>query len=207
MCTRYYFDRDLPELEEIAEKATHSALADRFIHTHGRPIVTDGMVRPTDVVPVIAPDAKGMRSVFPMQWGFLAVDGKRTLFNARMETAGQKPTFREAWQAHRCIVPAAFYYEWQHFKSPDGKQKTGDKYAIQPNRYTVTWLCGLYRIEDGFPVFVILTKDPTDELATIHDRMPLILPADRIDCWINPSSKPEDIIPYALSEMILERAE
>ncbi|MBQ7429382.1 MAG: SOS response-associated peptidase family protein [Butyrivibrio sp.] len=69
-----------------------------------------------------------------------------------------------------------FYFEWEHFKSADGKVKTGDKYAIQPRDCTVTWLCGLYRIEDGYPVFVVLTKEPTAELSKIHDRMPLMLP-------------------------------
>lgn len=207
MCTRYYIDHTIPELEEIADIAVQTSLASRFIHTHGRPVITDGKVHPTDIVPVIAPNPKGVRSVYPMQWGFIAKDGKRTLFNARMETAGQKPTFKEAWKSHRCIVPAAYYYEWQHFKSPDGKQRTGDKFAIQPKGCTVTWLCGLYRIEDGYPVFVILTKDPTADLELIHDRMPLILPEEQIDAWINPSTKPEDVIPYALSDMILERAE
>ena len=142
-----------------------------------------------------------------MQWGFLARDNKRTLFNARMESAAEKPTFKEAWQSRRCIIPASYYYEWEHFKSPDGKVKTGSKYAIQPTGCTVTWLCGLYRIEDGYPVFVVLTKDPTAELAQIHDRMPLMLPDDKIDEWISPSAQPEDLIPYALSDMVMEKAE
>ncbi len=206
MCTRYALDITQLELKEIIEKAKMSPLTTKFIDTHPRPLVTNGEVRPTDIVPVIAPNAKGEKSVFPMQWGFMASDNKRTLFNARMETAGQKPTFKDAWKSRRCVVPAAYYYEWEHFKSPDGKTKTGDKYAIQPEGSTVTWLCGLYRIEDGFPVFVILTKDPTVELGKIHDRMPLMLPKDKIDDWINPSSIPEELIPHALSEMVIEKA-
>lgn len=124
-----------------------------------------------------------------------------------METAGVKPTFKDAWKSHRCIIPASYYYEWQHFKSPDGKEKTGDKFAIQPAGLTVTWLCGLYRIEEGYPVFVVLTKDPTKELAKIHDRMPLILPTDKIDDWIRPSSDPEEIVRFALEDMVIEKAE
>ncbi|MBQ9305798.1 MAG: hypothetical protein IJ208_22200 [Butyrivibrio sp.] len=45
----------------------------------------------------------------------------------------------------------------------------------------MTWLCGLCRIEDGYPVFVVLTNEPTAELSKIHDRMPLMLPKDMID--------------------------
>ena len=205
MCTRYALEKNLPELMDIIEAASISQLAKKFVATHARPLITFGEVRPTDIVPVIAPDSKGSRGVFPMQWGFLARDNKRTLFNARVETAGEKPTFKEAWLSHRCIIPASYYFEWEHFKSPDGKTQTGDKYAIQPKGCTLTWLCGLYRIEDGYPVFVVLTKAPTAELSRIHDRMPLMLPADRIDEWIDPSSKPEEVIPYALSDMIIEK--
>lgn len=207
MCTRYALEKDLPELKEIADEVLQSLLAQRFVATHARPIVTSGEVRPTDIVPVIAPNAKGLKTVFPMQWGFLNKDNKRTLFNARVETAGEKPTFKDAWQSHRCIIPASYYFEWAHFKSPDGRERTGDRYAIQPSGCTLTWLCGLYRIENGYPVFVILTKAPTVELSKIHDRMPLMLPKDRIEDWINPASNPEELLSYALTDMIIEKAE
>ena len=88
-----------------------------------------------------------------------------------------------------------------------GKTKTGDQYAIQPKGCTVTWLCGLYRIEDGYPVFVVLTKKPTAELSKIHDRMPLMLLKERIADWINPTLNPSEIIPYALTDMITKKAE
>lgn len=202
MCTRYALEYDLPELHDIIKSASRSVLASRFLDSHGRPIVTDGEVRPTDIVPVIAPNSKGHKSVYPMQWGFLTRDNKRTLFNARTETAGQKPTFRDSWKSMRCIIPASHYYEWQHYKSPEGTVKTGDKFAIQPTDCTVTWLCGLYRIENGYPVFVVLTREPTVELAEIHDRMPLMLPENKIDEWIDPASNPEDLLPYALTDMI-----
>lgn len=205
MCTRYALEKDLPEMREIIDVASRSLLAQKFLETHAMPIITNGEVRPTNIVPVIASNAQRMKAVFPMQWGFMAKDNKRTLFNARVETAGEKPTFREAWKSHRCIIPASYYFEWQHFKSPDGKKKTGDKFAIQPAGYTITWLCGLYRIEEGYPVFVVLTKEPTPELSKIHDRMPLILPAEKVEDWIDPSSDPGELLPYALKKMIMEK--
>lgn len=184
-----------------------SSLTSKFVDTHARPLTTDGEVRPTDIVPVIAPNAKGIKSVFPMQWGFLARDGKRSLFNARVESAMKKPTFKDAWKSHRCIIPASYYFEWEHFKSTDGKTKPVIKYAIQPTGCIVTWLCGLYRIEDGYPVFVVLTKEPTAELSKIHDRMPLMLPKEKTDDWISPESNPDEIVPFALSDMVIEKAE
>ncbi|SFG78187.1 SOS response-associated peptidase [Oribacterium sp. WCC10] len=207
MCTRYALEKDLPELADITAFVSRFLLTQKFIDTHARPLITNGEVRPTDIVPVIAPNSKGQRSAFPMQWGFLAKDNKRTLFNARVETAGIKPTFKDAWMSHRCIIPASYYYEWEHMKSIDGKVKTGQKYAVQPKGHTITWLCGLYRIEEGYPVFVVLTKEPTAELAKIHDRMPVMLPENLINDWINPSSNPDEIIRYSLSDMVIEKAD
>ncbi len=100
-----------------------------------------------------------------MKWGFTLPGSKQPLVNARVETAADKPTFSESWRWHRCIIPASWYYEWQHYKTDDGKNKTGDKYLIQPKDSSATWLGGLYRIEDDLPVFTVLTKAPTEELA------------------------------------------
>ena len=78
---------------------------------------------------------------------------------------------------------------------------------IQPKGSSMTWLAGLYRIEDGLPVFTLLTKEPTeDPLRRIHDRMPLILPEDRIDEWINPLTNPKDILRYSITDMVMEKA-
>ena len=52
---------------------------------------------------------------------------------------------------------------------------------IQPKNSTMTWLCGLYRIEEGMPVFVILTREPGEEICFIHNRMPLIMPEDLVN--------------------------
>ena len=68
----------------------------------------------------------------------------------------------------------------------------------------MTWLCGLYRIEEGLPVFVILTREPGDEIRFIHDRMPLILPEDAVDEWIRPDASPEKLLSQAVTDMIYE---
>lgn len=131
MCTRYALEKDLPELKDIFEIAKRSPLTSKFIDTHARPLITDGEVRPTDIVPVIAPNAKGLKSVFPMQWGFLARDGN---------------------------------------------------------------------VVSLMPELNLLWKSPPS-------RMPVMLPKERIDAWISPASNPEEILPYALSDMVVEKAE
>ena len=199
MCCRYWAD-DSPEIREIVEEMNKSPLVDKWHKITG--ITTYGEIRPTNVVPVIASKRSGEKAVFPMKWGF---SGRTLLMNARTETAPVKATFKDAWFSHRCIVPASWYYEWEHIIGNDGKKRTGDKYMIQPKDSVMTWLCGLYRIEDGLPVFVILTREPGEEIRFIHDRMPLIMPEDCVDKWIRPDTKPEDLIKIALTEMVYEK--
>ncbi len=199
MCCRYWAEES-PELRAIVEEMNRSPLVRKWHERTGIKIC--GEIRPTDVVPVIAPNRSGDRAVFPMKWGF---SGKSLLMNARSETAGSKPTFKESWERRRCIVPASWYFEWEHLRGNDGKTHTGDKYMIQPKGSAMTWLCGLYRIEEGLPVFVVLTREPGEEIRFIHDRMPLILPERYIDDWIRPDTKPEELLGEALTEMIFEK--
>ena len=200
MCCRYWTDQS-PELRAIVEEMNRSPLVSKWLETTG--IVTYGEVRPTNVVPVIAPGRTGSRAVFPMKWGY---SGRTLLMNARSETAASKPTFREDWQRHRCIVPASWYFEWEHLTGNDGRKKTGDKYMIQPKGSSLTWLCGLYRIENGLPVFVILTREPGEGIKFIHDRMPLIMPEDLVNEWIRPDADPDELLQHALTDMAFEKA-
>lgn len=210
MCTRFYIDISNEELQEIIAAAENTALAERFMRA-GKPLSTAGEIRPTDVVPVIATAKAGRRAVFPMRWGFHIAglhnaNTISTILNARSETASEKKTFRDSWKQHRCVIPASYYFEWEHLQSPNGKSKAGRKYAIQPKGSSVTWLAGLYRMEEGFPHFVVLTRPPASEIAFIHDRMPVIFPQDSISDWIDPNADPDQIMRSALNEMIYDTA-
>ena len=200
MCCRYWAD-DSPELRPIIGKMNESPLVGKWQKTTA--IKTYGEIRPTDVVPVLASDKAGSQSVFPMKWGF---SGRSLLINARSETAAAKPLFKDAWASHRCIVPASYYFEWEHLIRNDGKAQTGDKYMIRPKGSAMTWLCGLYRIENGLPVFVVLTRAPGDDIRFIHDRMPLIMPEHLVSEWIRPDTKPEDLLDSAVTEMVFKKA-
>ena len=214
MCGRYYIaDKDLlaDDLAEAAEAAASSPLSARFLERLGRAPVTEGEVKPQDIAPVFAPDRSGHKAVYPMRWGFtlpasggMAGSG-RLIINARSETAADRPLFRDAWHSRRCIVPASGYFEWAHYTDENGRRRTGAKYRIQASGQLYTCLCGLYRIEDGLPVFVILTRAPSKELAAIHDRMPLILPAEAADAWLYPGSDPDALLQNALTETDFEK--
>ena len=124
-----------------------------------------------------------------------------------METAAEKASFRDSWAAHRCAIPASWYYEWEHVPTPSGKSKAGDKYAIMSKGGELTWLCGLYRLEDNFPHFVILTREPGEAIAFIHDRMPFILPESEVGHWIDPERNPHMLLGSAITDVVFEKDE
>lgn len=201
MCGRYYLENTIETIPFI-EKMLESSLVRRWKDTSA--VLTSGEMHPADVVPVIASNRSGNQSVFPMKWGYT---GKSLLINARVETASEKPMFRDDWKSHRCIVPASYYFEWEHLKGDNGKSKTGSKYVIQPKGSAVTWLCGLYRFENELPHFVILTRDAAEDIRFIHDRMPLIMPDNMVSEWIRPDADPDTMIKEALTEMISEKSQ
>ena len=201
MCCRYFVDMS-PELRPIVEEMNRSPLARRFLEYSA--VLTSGEIRPTNVAPVIASNRSGNRAVFPMKWGF-TVPGRPLVINARTETAGEKPLFREAWQTHRCIVPASWYYEWEHLTRNDGKKETGAKYLIQPRSAAAVWMCGLYRMEEGLPSFVILTREADESIRFIHDRMPLMLPEEQIGTWIRPGSAADELAALSRTDMVYEK--
>ena len=209
MCTRFYADLD-KELKPFVDEAQQVSFAEQMMTELSRPLSMSGEIRPTDIAAVIAPSRNGQRAVFPMQWGF-SINGLKTpIVNARIESAADKPTFRDSWYRRRCVIPASWYYEWQHYKTRDGRTKTGEKYAIQPKDSEITWLAGLYRFEEKgkfrYPVFVVLTQEPCKAVSAIHDRMPVILPESAIDDWISVGGIPEETIKSALSDVTVEKA-
>jgi len=195
MCSRFWLG-STPETNIIYREAESSPLLAR-----SGSLSPFGEMRPADIVPVIAPDRRGIRAVFPMKWGF---SGRKLLINARAETAAVRSTFRDAWANHRCAVPASWYYEWSHTEE-GGKKRVGSRYRIRTNDGGLAWLCGLYRIEAGFPVFVILTRDSCEAVSAVHDRMPLILPGDRVDGWIRPGATPDDFVRFAVTDLVPEK--
>ncbi len=197
-----------PELRPIVEEMNRSPLAERMRDQLGRPLTSEGEVRPTDIVPVFASARTGEKAVFPMVFGFQPLPGASApLINARSESADRKETFREAWKSHRCLIPASWYYEWEHLVNPATmRTRTGDKYLLQSRGSRWTWLAGLYRLEEvrglRYPAFVILTREAADNIRFIHDRMPVILPTETADDWIRPSSDPKELLKRARTDIL-----
>lgn len=192
MCGRYRIDdgRDSVELHDIIEAVNRRS---------GEPVKTSGEIFPTDLVPVIANSRRLAPSAFAMRWGYTLQDGKH-LINARSETAAIRPMFSEGLRQRRCAVPATNYYEWQRA----GRVKKV-KYDIRPAEGGLFYLAGIYRIEAGRPVFAILTREPAQTIAFIHDRMPVILPSALVKDWLDPTCVPGEILERAITDVVPRR--
>ena len=212
MCCRFYIEDRVDDFSGYFEQVSASPLTGRMAARLARPLKTAGEIFPTDMVPVVAADRKGAVRAFPMVWGFTAeqTGKRRLLINARAETAASTAAFREAWNAHRCIVPASFFFEWG---APPAEgafplTKAGKaRYRIHPAGKPVTWLAGLYRTETAgdltYPVFTILTRESAGDMRAVHGRMPVIFPDPLVEEWILPQNDPARLIDEAVTDLLV----
>ncbi|MEP9355245.1 SOS response-associated peptidase [Xanthobacter sp. KR7-65] len=143
------------------------------------------------------PDS-GARHLDLMRWGLVPsfapdMSGGAKLINARAETAPSKPTFRAAWKARRCIVPADFFYEW---KAVEGRRQP---FLIaradgRPMAFAGLWegwrdpATGLWQ-----RTFTILTCAADPALVPLHERMPVILGEEDIAAFLE-APDPRDLM-------------
>ncbi|MGR3760874.1 SOS response-associated peptidase [Roseobacteraceae bacterium NS-SX3] len=106
-------------------------------------------------------------------------DWKATTFNAKLETAAERPTFRAAWPRNRCIIPASFYYEWT------GRKGAKQPWLISTDSNSPMFFAGLHsRVSSGLRTCTILTRAALPQIAHIHDRTPVILSAEALAPWL-----------------------
>ena len=148
-------------------------------------------IAPTQAVPVIRQNPKEpVRELSLIRWGLIPSWAKdrsvaATMINARSETAGTKPAFRDALKSHRCLIPADAFYEWK--KIGNAKQP----YCFEVNKGALFAFAGIWdRWKDprGNTVETcsILTTSPNAVTSPVHDRMPVILDPDSYDLWLDP---------------------
>ena len=137
-----------------------------------------------------------------MRWGlvpFWAKDPKigARMINARAETVAEKPAFRNALKKRRCLVLADGYYEWQ--KTPTGKRpyriilKSGEPFAMAG--LWETWKDPHGNI---VPSCTIITTTANDFLNPIHNRMPVILPREFEEAWLDSDNDDSETLPSML---------
>ncbi len=148
-------------------------------------------VGPTQPIPVVRL-SEGKRHFSLMRWGLMPSWVKdpaafSLLINARGETVCEKPAFRAAMKYRRCLIPADGFYEWQ--VSGRGKQpfyiraKTGAPLAFAGLWETWTGPNG-----EEVDTAAIVTTRANATLAALHDRMPVIVPPEAFDLWLDCSN-------------------
>ena len=160
--------------------------------------------------------SEGGRRLSMLRWGLVPAWAKEPnigykMINARSETAQQKPSFRAAFKARRCLIPADGFYEWKR----EGKAK--QPYLIglkEGGGFVFAGLWESWRVPAGLPLTgklselepgdvletcTILTTEANPALAPIHPRMPVILPPDAYDPWLAGEAIP--LAPYPAEAM------
>ncbi len=193
----------------FVRRRSSSTLADAFRVNH----ISDDLqpsfnVAPTHNVAVVLDDCA--RQLVSMRWGLIpswvsdpTIGSK--LINARAETLTQKTAFKIAFRNRRCLVVADGFYEWQ--------KQNGTKIPllIQLKSERPFGFAGLYETwtslsGESVPTCTILTTEPNEIVRPIHDRMPVILPKDVEDFWLDSSIEDHRrlldlLLPYPAEEM------
>jgi putative SOS response-associated peptidase YedK len=186
MCGRYAASKDVATLMEEFDVA-------------GPPDETlpeDFNVAPSKQVYMVVDresDEGVQRQLRTAKWGLVpswAKDPKigNRMINARLETAAEKPAFRRAWAKRRCLLPADGYYEWYAGEGP--KQPF---YIHRDDGHSLA-MAGLFEFwkhdDEWLVTTCVLTTDAPDGLGRIHDRMPLLVPQENWQAWLDPQHTP-----------------
>jgi len=177
MCGRFTLYASPEQLAALFDLPEAPILAPRF------------NIAPTQPVGIVRIDPRTRQRAWALTiWGLIPSWSKdpsigARMINARAETVPEKPSFRAAFKRRRCLVPASGFYEWK----PVGKVK--QPYYIGPQDGGIFALAGLWETwvgPDGGEVdsCTILTTDPNDLMATIHNRMPVILAPEDWSEWL-----------------------
>ena len=170
-------------------------------------------ISPGTEVLAVRSDKHAAREAIRMRWGLIPHWAKdpaigHRLANARGESLAERPAFRDAFLAWRCLVPADGYYEWQAL----GRIK--QPWYLRPADAPLFGLAGitaLWRGPSGAVRSVALITMPANALtAPIHDRMPLIVAPEDYGAWLEPGTRDEAALkalvrPYPAQRMTAHR--
>ena len=154
------------------------------------------------ILNIVQLDDKSYKSV-NLLWGLIpswAKDKKisHQLFNARAETLTQKPSFRNAFKHRHCLIPATGFYEWQK------RQSEKQAYHIYQKEHKVFAFAGLWEHweHDSQTLYscTIITRAATSFMEHIHDRMPVIIPKQHYNSWLDNLASPEQLKQLLLSD-------
>ena len=158
-------------------------------------------VAPSQLVYAIAErrrtDDQPHRQLGSFRWGLVPSWAKdpsigNRMINARAETLSSRNAYKRALVRHRCIIPADAFYEWQVRELGGKRQKA--PYVIRHRDGSPLAFAGLWEVwhdaeDQPLRTCVIITTEANRLLAPIHDRMPVVLPPDAWDEWLDPENQ------------------
>ena len=191
MCGRYYVDDETArEIEKLVRQVDRKLRQESMAAIKR---IAEKDIYPTQMAPVLEGRGAFLRCGW-QRWGFPGFQGKQVIFNARCESAMEKPMFRDSIRHGRMVVPAAWFYEWNRRK---------EKNTFYRKDSPVLFMAGCCRQYEDGARFVILTTGANDSMKPVHDRMLLILEEDEIAPWILDEKQAEHILHKA--PCLLER--
>ncbi len=143
------------------------------------------------------------RRLTSMRWGFIphwykAPNDGPLLINARAETIANKPAFRDACRARRCLIPANGFYEWT--KTPHGDRLPWYIHGAAPLVFAGIWQTW----GDGLATCAIVTCKANEKMAELHARMPVLLSPQDWGTWLGETENKAAPLMTAASEDLLQ---
>jgi len=165
MCGRYYNFISKDELSYIS----NNELINEYKNFN---------IVPTSEIAIVIDD-----QIINAKWGFYPtwlkeMKDSKPLINARLETILEKKTFKTPFEKRRCLVLMSGWYEWKQ----EGEYRI--PYAFYKKDYKPILVAGIYNIRSDESIEAcILTTNSTNDLNTIHERMPVVLDNDNLNNW------------------------
>lgn len=188
----------------------HDAMARVFeaVPANDLPEVPNYNICPTTQVNAVLTDG-GARRLSALRWGFLphwykTPSGGPLLINARAESIAEKPAFRDACRARRCLIPATGFYEWT--KDADGRRLP---WYIHPTEDSQLAFAGIWQDwtpkagGDTLRSCAIVTTAANTRMSALHHRMPVILAADDWALWLGEAGRGAASLMRASPEEVL----
>jgi putative SOS response-associated peptidase YedK len=194
MCARFSIDATSTELVEFFGLVSEPPIPVRQFN-----------LAPTDDILIVRRTDAGLEGELA-RWGLLpwwSKDKRQGVkaINARADGLWSKPTFRDAvGQGRRCLVPTTGFFEWE--ETPTGK----DPWLFQAAEGGLYAMAGLWerwrdKAEGGKIVetATVVTCPPNGKMAAFHDRMPVVLPREHWDAWLDPKRTETQLLPLLVA--------
>jgi putative SOS response-associated peptidase YedK len=148
-------------------------------------------IAPTQDVAAVRTAGDGGRELVKLHWGLIPSWAKERamgarMINARAETLVEKPAFRSAFRARRCLIVADGFYEWQKLATRKQPHFIGFNDG-RPFAFAGLWERWRGAGSEAVESCTIVTTEANELLAPIHDRMPVILDPPDFSAWIDPA--------------------